>query len=810
VELALDNLPGFDGFRVHGAEFIQGLLKMSEERVRAVVRGAVQGVGFRPFVYRLARATDLRGWVLNSANGVFIEAEGERTRLDEFILRLEKEKPPRAIFQSFEFSFLEPAGYEDFVIRESDGRGEKSAFILPDIAPCADCLKEIFDPNDRRHFYPFTNCTNCGPRFSIIESLPYDRVNTSMKHFMMCNECEREYHDPVNRRFHAEPTACPKCGPRLALWNQAGDVLSDGQPALVQAAKALREGKIVALKGVGGFQLVTDARNEGAVRRLRSRKYREEKPFAVMYPSIALVAADCQLSEAETRLLNSPEAPIVLLEKRAAQQTICGSVAPGNPNLGVMLPSSPLHHLLLRELDFPVVATSGNLNSEPICIDENEALARLSGIADLFLVHDRPIVRAVDDSIARIILNREMILRRARGYAPLPIRATDDLPAVLAVGSHLKNTVAICKGGEIFLSQHIGDLETAEAMWAFRKVTADLQSLYDFKPDIVACDLHPEYLSTRHAKTFGKPVFPVQHHYAHVLSCMAENEMRGSALGVAWDGTGFGPDGTIWGGEFLLVNDVEENDAGQNWSRYAHFRHFPLPGGESAIRCPARIAIGFLWPVLGDEIFAQKDFLPLRQFSPVELRTIRQALNQGLNAPLTSSAGRLFDAVASLAGICQSASFEGQAAMALEFAINHQIDERYVFELAGHDPIVIDPNSMIAELLDDVHAGTSAGVMAAKFHNTMVAVIVEIALRSGQANIVLSGGCFQNKYLLERTILQIRHAGLKPFWHQRVPTNDGGIALGQTLAAGRHLAKQSQTKSLRTRVKTPENSAVPV
>ncbi|HMP83248.1 MAG TPA: carbamoyltransferase HypF, partial [Verrucomicrobiota bacterium] len=488
-------------------------------RLRLAVQGAVQGVGFRPFVYRLACELGLPGWVNNSAQGVFIEVEGERPALEQFLLRLGTDKPPRSFIHSCETTWLDVAGYDGFEIRESELTGNKTALVLPDIATCPDCLREIRDPSDRRYQYPFTNCTNCGPRFSIIESLPYDRANTSMKAFAMCPACQAEYDDPTNRRFHAQPNACPVCGPQLELWR--GCIRERSHDALLAAAQAIREGQIVALKGIGGFHLMVDARNENAVGRLRDRKHREEKPFALMFPTLASVKEVCEVSSPEERLLCSPESPIVLLRRlRVPRSTLPVSIAPGNPNLGVMLPSNPLHHLLMAELGFPVVATSGNLSDEPICTDELDALERLHDIADVFLIHNRPIVRHVDDSIVRVMLDREMILRRARGYAPLPVQlpvgadvrrltlkaGTESEPPhvgcyepVLAVGAHLKNSVALAAGEQVFLSQHIGDLETEQANRAFRRATQDLSNLYDLKPGVVAADLHPDYLSTQFA-----------------------------------------------------------------------------------------------------------------------------------------------------------------------------------------------------------------------------------------------------------------------------------------------------------------------
>lgn len=748
------------------------------ERVKIVIRGAVQGVGFRPFVYRLATELDLKGWVLNSSQGVFIEVEGERGTLRQFLIRLKKEKPPRAIIQSLESSFLDATGCKTFEICHSDEKGAKTALILPDIATCPDCLAEIFDPRNRRHRYPFTNCTNCGPRFTIIEDLPYDRASTSMKKFTMCPECDREYHNPLDRRFHAQPNACPVCGPQLELWDAQGKVLALRDDALRRAADKIRGGEIVALKGIGGFQLMVDARDEPAVKRLRERKKREEKPFALIYPLLDLIREDCLVCDLEERLLVSPEAPIVLV--RCQSSRLVPSLAPGNSNLGVMLPSSPLHHLLLRDLGVPIVATSGNLSDEPICIDEQEALQRLAGIADFFLVHNRPILRHVDDSVVRVVRDREMVLRRARGYAPLPVHMKEPLPCVLAVGAHLKNTVALSVGTEIFISQHIGDLETSQAHGAFRAVADDLRRLYGAFPEMTACDMHPDYLSTKYATQLDVPLCPVQHHWAHVLSCMAENEIEAPALGVSWDGTGYGLDGTIWGGEFLLARQ-------ESFQRVAHLRQFRLPGGEAAIKQPHRTALGLLFAMQGEELFRQDDLIPLRDFPPSDLAVIQQMLEKGLHSPVTSSAGRLFDAVAALIGLRQYVHFEGQAAMELEFAIQPDIEAVYDFRLDKSEPTIIDWQPMIVEILEDMRQGCGTGLIAAKFHNTLVEIIVAVARQTGKEKVVLTGGCFQNRYLIERSIQRLIESGFRPYWHQRVPTNDGGISLGQVMAASRAL-----------------------
>lgn len=789
-------------------------LARAPARLKLVVRGAVQGVGFRPFVYRLASGLDLAGWVNNSPQGVFIEIEGAQAGLEQFRHRLETEKPSRSFIQSLEATWLDAVGYDGFVIRESGKAGNRTALVLPDTATCPDCLREIFDPTNRHHRYPFTNCTNCGPRFSIIEALPYDRANTSLRGFEMCPACQAEYDDPRNRRFHAQPTACPACGPQLELWEPgAGAPPVRSHAALLAGAEAVRRGQIVAVKGIGGFHLLVDARNAGAVRRLRERKHRGEKPFALMFPSLPGVKEVCEVPALEERLLLSPEAPIALLRRRPTSSLPppalpAHGVAPGNPNLGVMLPSNPIHHLLMAELGFPVVATSGNLSDEPICTDEHEAVDRLRGIADVFLVHNRPIVRHIDDSIALIMSGREMLLRRARGYAPLPVqikKSKINNQNVLAVGADLKNSIALAVGEQVFLSQHTGDLETEQANSAFRRTAADLPRLYGAAPDIIAADLHPDYLSTKFAlerrpparrepeKPSRQPAVPeaatphviqVQHHVAHVLSCIAENEVELPALGVAWDGTGYGADGKIWGGEFFLVTD-------DGVERRASFRPFRLPGGDAAVKEPRRAALGLL-----HELADHRDpnLLAVRQqpvgtFSPVDRAALETAMARGVNSPWCSSVGRLFDAVAALVGLRQQSQFEGQAAMELEFALDGTgTGDAYEMPIDScRSPMLLDWSAMVAAIAADLQRGISIGGIAAKFHNTLAEAIVRVARRIGCPRVALSGGCFQNRYLTEHAVTRLSEEGFQPYWHQRVPTNDGGIALGQVFAARRGL-----------------------
>jgi hydrogenase maturation protein HypF len=755
-------------------------------RARIDVRGSVQGVGFRPFVYRLAGELGLRGWVCNSARGASIEVEGPEPALHELAQRLRGELPGPVAIHSLEWSILDPAGYQGFEIRESAQGGPADALVMPDLATCADCLRELLDPGDRRYRYPFTNCTRCGPRYSIIEALPYDRPNTSMLGFRMCAECSREYERPSDRRFHAQPNACATCGPQLALWDGTGSPLARADAALSAAVEALATGRIVAVKGLGGFHLMVDAANAPAVRELRWRKRREEKPFALLCPGLAAVERLCEVSAAEGRLLTSPEAPIVLLRRRTGQGSgVAREVAPDNPQLGVLLPYTPLHHLIAADFGRPLVATSGNLSEEPICTREREAVSRLRGIADLLLVHDRPIVRHVDDSIARICLGREQVLRRARGYAPLPLPVPRGEQPILALGGHLKSSIALAIDGEAFVSQHLGNLSSEPALGAFRCAIGDLTRLYRAQHPRLAADLHPDYASTRHAATLAPDVVGVQHHHAHVASCMADNELDGEVLGVAWDGTGWGPDGTVWGGEFLHC------DMG-SYRRVACLRRFRLPGGERAVREPRRSALGALHEVFGAAAFERGDLAPVAAFSKSERRVLLRMLEGRVSAPLTSSAGRLFDAVAALLGLRQRDSFEGQAAMAVEFAAEQASRAAGLdVEVRDCDPArdgvqgvaapryVLDWEPLLRGLLAGLAAGECCRALAAGFHEALARGIVAVALRVGLGRVVLSGGCFQNRRLTEATGAALAAAGFRAYWHQRVPPNDGGISLGQ-------------------------------
>jgi hydrogenase maturation protein HypF len=749
------------------------------ERRRVLVQGAVQGVGFRPFVYKLAIELGICGWVINSAQGVVIEAEAPAPQLDHFILQINEKKPPHSIIQHLTVEAIPCVGENKFEIRHSDNGGSRSTIILPDLATCPDCLQEIFDPANRRYHYPFTNCTHCGPRYSIINRLPYDRPNTTMQAFVMCPACRAEYENPLDRRFHAQPIACPHCGPQLALWDQHSKSLAIRNEALIEAASLLRKGAIIAVKGIGGFQLLVDARSRDAVRQLRQRKHRPDKPFAVMIPTLAQVKNYCHVSEREAQLLGSSEAPIVLLEQ-FDNTDIVSDVAPDNPYLGVMLPYTPLHHLLMAELGFPIVATSGNLSSEPICIDEVEAVKRLRGIADYFLVHDRPIARPVDDSVVRVMAGTAVVLRRARGYAPLPIEiptiTKGQLLPIVATGAHLKNTVAVSVDQQVIVSQHIGDLVTPESITVFKNTVDDLQCIYEQPPALIACDLHPDYQSTKLAEAlaqkYNAPLVRVQHHYAHVLACMAEHQLSPPVLGIAWDGTGHGTDGTIWGSEFLTMRDY-------GFERSAYLRPFRLPGGEKAIHEPRRIALGLLHEIYGHD-------LPINLgFSSAEMTLLQAALFKGINAPITSSMGRFFDAIAALIGLRDSVTFEGQAAMELEFASHHvATDKCYQFQLVSeNEHLIIDYEPVVREILDDLAYGTPISLVAATVHNSLIEVLGLVAERIGIEQVVLSGGCFQNKRLLEGSINRLQKLGFQVYWPQKYPPNDGSIALGQVIGA---------------------------
>ena len=772
------------------------------KRLRVEIRGAVQGVGFRPFVYRLARDLGVPGWVINDSRGVRLEVEGEEDVLGLFLERLQSDRPARSVLHSIDNNWLDSAGFTEFEIRQSQETGVKSVVMLPDVATCDECLAEVADPDNRRFEYPFTNCTNCGPRFSIIRSLPYDRPNTTMERFEMCPDCSQEYQDPLDRRFHAQPNACPVCGPRLQMLDLRGRVLAEATEALDWAIETLANGQILAVKGLGGFHLMVNACDKEAIQLLRQRKGRYEKPLALMARDLEMAEEICQISDTARELLTSPECPIVLLPARAGAD-VAVAVAPDNPYLGIMLPYTPLHHLLMGRLDYPLVATSGNLTDEPICVDNQEALSRLAGIADGFLVHDRPIQRHVDDSVLQIVDGDVQPIRRARGLAPMPLILRRPSPVVLAVGGHLKNVVALGVGDRVFLSQHIGDMETPQAFVAFEAVIRDFLDIYDAKPDIIAHDLHPDYPATRWALDTVKdssgswtqlladtPTVGVQHHHAHLAACLADNDVAGPALGITWDGTGYGTDGTVWGGEFLL------GDAG-GFQRVARLRRFLLPGGDAAVKEPRRIALGLLWEMWGQATLDRDDLAPVRAIDPAERKLLATMLSKRFQTPVTSSAGRLFDAAAALVDLRQRVSFEGQAAMALEFIADPDEQGAYPFAItpAADDPEIleIDWQPIVESLIEDSQHHVDPGIIARRFHNALVDALVSIAETIGEPRVALTGGCFQNQLLTTQAGHRLRQSGLDVFVHRQVPANDGGISLGQVAIAAARLGEDFGT-----------------
>ena len=769
---------------------------MMIERLRGRVQGTVQGVGFRPFVARLAGEMELAGWVRNEGGAVALEIEGEPARLEQFGRRLLGEPPPAARVDAVAWHACAPTGERGFRIARSTGEARQPA-IPPDLAMCAACAQEIDDPAARRHAYPFTNCTGCGPRFTIARGLPYDRARTSMAGFAMCPDCAREHGDPGDRRYHAQPIACPACGPTLALRDPAGALLARGGEALDHAIEALRRGRILALQGVGGYQLLVDAGDQGAVQRLRARKHRPEKPLAVLVADLDAARDIARLDAADERALADPAAPIVLVDARPGG--VAPAVAPGTPRLGIMLPASPLHLLLARRLGTPVVATSGNLRGEPIATDPADALARLGGIADVFLDHDRPIVRRCDDSVVQVVLGRARVLRLARGLAPATIAldGVDGLPAadappVLAVGAHLKQAPALAADGRIVLWPHVGDLDSARTREAMAASLADMQAFLGVAPAAVAADAHPDYATSLWAWSSGRLVIPVQHHHAHVAACLAEHGEQ-AALGVAWDGVGLGADRTLWGGEFLDVTPA-------GFTRVAWLRPFPLPGGDAAAR-DGRRALAGLCAEAG---------LPVPALAPAhagDMQRLAALARSPRLAPLTSSAGRLFDAVAVLTGVAVRSTYEGQAAMAVEHLAAPGA-EPYAFGLsictagcmaageAGRGPgvgpgvgpgIEIDWRPMLAAMIAE--RGDPARV-AARFHATLVDMIVRVACARRARVVALSGGCFQNRLLATAAHDALRARGLRVLLPARVPAGDGGLAVGQAWVAAHHLSGQ--------------------
>jgi hydrogenase maturation protein HypF len=756
------------------------------------IEGTVQGVGFRPFVARLAARHGLRGWVRNDARGVTVRVAGAGELLDAFTRELRATPPPAARLTDLRerptsgIPDLPPLPAVGFVILDSEVDADaRTAAVTPDLALCADCRRELGDPTDRRHDYPFINCTNCGPRYSILRELPYDRPRTTMAEFVMCPACRREYDDPADWRYHAQPNACPACGPHVELCAASGARLASRGAAVAAAAEALRSGRIVAVKGLGGFHLMVDAADEAAVAELRRRKHREEKPLAVMFPSLESLQAAAVLERDDVRWLTSAAAPIVLVRRRAGA-ALAEAVAPKNPWIGALLPYTPLHVRLLQACARPVVATSGNLSEEPLCTDNDEARQRLGAIADLFLVHDRPIARPVDDSVMRRSADGPVLLRRARGFAPAPFRLPENAAAnepLLCVGGHMKNTIAVTAGTNLVLSPHIGDLSNPVSTDAFRRTVELLGSLHATRFARVVCDAHPDYASTRYAQSLGVPVVTVQHHLAHILSCLLEHDGGPEqVLGVAWDGTGYGSDGTVWGGEFIVVNR-----AARQARRVGHLLPFRLPGGEAAVREPRRSALGLLHKMTAGNIEHLQASAKQLGFRDNELAVLLSLLERGVHAPVTTSVGRLFDGVAALLGLRQRCSFEGQAAMEVEFSADLESQEEGGLIMPIIGPAVggiwqIDWRPTIAAIVRS-RPTVPAGLLAAHFHETLVRAAVGLATRVGIGTVVLTGGCFQNVRLLNMTRQALQSAGFNTMCHRDLPPNDGGLAAGQALGA---------------------------
>jgi hydrogenase maturation protein HypF len=751
-------------------------------RTQIQVRGIVQGVGFRPFIFSLARDRALRGKVFNNAVGVLIDVEGESDAVRQFINEIRLKPPPLSIVESVELSFLKtPADFKDFRIVESETNGAKLVPIPADIATCGDCLKELFDPRDRRYRYPFINCTNCGPRFTILEDIPYDRANTTMRDFKMCAACRVEYEDPSNRRFHAEPTCCPACGPQMALdtglTRPASDLIAD-------AKKLLSAGKILAIKSLGGYHLACDALNEEAVRTLRARKYREDKPFAMMADSADTIRKYCEVSGPEEKLLLSEQRPIVLLEKKADAE-ISEAVAPGANTLGFMLPYTPLHHLLLEGFDRPLVMTSGNISDEPICYRDIEANDRLKNIADHYLRHDRRIHIRTDDSVARVFGDKQIILRRSRGYAPAPVKTSFKFEKqILACGAELKNTFSLARDNYAFVSHHIGDLENLETLRSYAEGIEHFKRLFHIQPEVIAYDLHPEYLSTKYAHSCEgiENKIGVQHHHAHIASCMADNSIEGEVIGVAMDGLGFGTDGKFWGGEFFVA-DLKDAE------RVFHLDYIPMPGGARAIREPWRMAASYLYKVYGDD-FLDLDLPFVKELDQTGWTAMRSMITSGTNSPQTSSIGRLFDAIAALLNVRQAVHYEGQAAIELEAVADKNTAAGYEFKIDEGSVVKAEP--VIRGAVDDLLNGVPAAEISARFHLAVAGLIGRLAKRLRDERklnrVALSGGVFQNMFLLKRAAALLQSNGFEVLTHGRVPANDGGISLGQAAIANARIA----------------------
>lgn len=751
------------------------------QRLTIHIKGIVQGVGFRPFVYNLARRLKLGGWVLNNSQGVELEIEGGDEEIAAFLSELKKSPPPLAVIDDVFVIQCILQGEQTFTIKQSQEQGKNRAWVAPDMATCVDCQEEIRNTRDRRYEYAFTNCTHCGPRYSIIQDVPYDREATTMAEFSMCPRCQAEYDEPSNRRFHAQPNACPVCGPEYALVNRAGKVMSDD--VFNETRRLITAGNIVAIKGIGGYHLACDGRNEQAVRNLRSRKIREDKPFAVMCGSLAVASQLCTISLAEEQLLTGTVRPIVLLSKKKSDH-LAPSIAPGNAYLGVMLPYAPVHYLLLETNDIWVM-TSGNVSDEPIAYEDGDAQNRLADIADYFLVHNRRIHQSSDDSVVRVLKDKPYLLRRSRGFAPAPIRLSREIPSILAVGGEVKNAFCLTQGTFAFMSPHIGDLENLATYNYYLASIAHYKKLFAVEPTAVAYDLHPEYEATKYALTLPIPQIGVQHHHAHIASVLAEHSLDEQVIGVAFDGTGYGSDGKLWGGEFLIADC-------SNFTRAGHCRYLPLPGGEKAIKEPWRLGAWVLYNLYGME-FANRNS-PLARNLPKGWQLMIDATRKGINAPLSSSAGRLFDVAAGLLGLGTVIHYEGQAAVELELAAQKSRGQLLPYAISDDNPRILDFMPTFAAMAEAMGRGESVNFLAASFHVTVAQAVAEmvryIHQDTGIVTVALSGGVWQNRILLEKVVGILQQDGFVVYSNQRVPPNDGGLALGQALIAGARIIER--------------------
>lgn len=752
--------------------------RSAREARRLSVKGIVQGVGFRPFVYQLAKKLDLKGQVANTSSGVTILLEGPLHDIESFLQGLATQSPPLAHITQVDAQPLSPKGYDDFSISRSREDTQRFALISPDVSICNDCKNELFDPDDRRYAYPFINCTNCGPRYTIIDDIPYDRPKTSMRHFRMCPECQTEYDDPFNRRFHAQPNACPVCGPQVALHDREKKRI-ETKNAIETTISLLKNGHVVAVKGLGGFHLVVDAENTAAVETLRKRKHREEKPLAVMSGDIESVRQFALLGKENEVLLQSRQRPIVLLEKKK-DYALAGGVSPKNRTVGVMLPYTPLHYLLIKDHFTALVMTSGNLSEEPIAIDNTDAFDRLRDIADYFLIHDRDIYLRSDDSVLRIVDRKQRFLRRSRGYVPAPIFLKNRLKPILACGAELKSTVCLTRETHAFLSQHIGDLENLATYEFFEMTIAHLKRILSIEPEIIAHDMHPDYLSTRYATEQSRMVkIDVQHHHAHIVSCMAENHVEDPVIGLAFDGTGYGRDGGLWGGEVLIARL-------DSFERAAHLAYTPMPGGAAAIKEPWRMAVAYLYGAYGKD-FVNRRLPFLDKLNASKRNIMVEMMEKGINSPRTSSLGRFFDGIAAILGIRSHVAFEGQAAMELEMLAETSANDIYEYAWSSEEPIQIDVRPIVTGVVGDIERSVPLSTVSGKFHATLMAMFTDlcqvIGKKTGLSQVALSGGCFQNAILLAGLSNRLGERGFDVLTHAKVPANDGGIALGQAVIA---------------------------